>query len=316
MRLFSLLSLPVLLFTLTGCTDVRRRLSPDLLAADASGTAETRFAAHSSQSDGLISAESPSPMLMPDALGLVSGMEISTGHLSMLAVSGQPATVTAAYLQKGWLAPTCAVLAVSSDACSMLRRGKLPAPEQLRAAVSEGLLPARTADTVVGDMQSGSGVTAFPTVCDSRLTLVLCEDDTLGVSLSENACRGLALLGRRWDTFCFSAEGTPCSVKRARLRIHAAQEGETLSFSVGGTVTCETVSPDAVKSSLTEMLLSALRETAQDSGADLCFLRECAVRDHIPDAADCPLSVWRDRLRSANYSAEITVRQTRFVQGA
>ena len=54
-----LLLLPALL--LTACTDIRTRLSPDLLAAD-TGT-ELRLAAHTTQDDTLITAYAAAPEL-------------------------------------------------------------------------------------------------------------------------------------------------------------------------------------------------------------------------------------------------------------
>ena len=309
---YALLLPAALCMLLSGCTDIRSRLSPDLLAVDAG--ARTALAAHSSQAGGLITAETSSPLLMPDALRISSGAEISTGHLSLLIVSGQPGSVTAAYLQRGWLAPTCAVFAVPEDACGMLADGRIPAAEQLQAAVSAGLLPCRTADAVTGDLLCGSGVTAFPSLDGGRLTLALCQGDALCGTLSQSACRGLALLGRRWDTFTFSADGAACSVRRTRLKIGAAREDTRLHFTVTGTVCCETVSPDAAAAACEEMLCAALTETAQQAGADLCFLRENALRCGIGEAADCTPDAWQEMLRSAAYSAEITVTPARFVQ--
>ena len=65
-------ALPLCLM-LTACTDVRTRLSPDLLAADA-GTV-WHFAAHTTQSDRIIAAETPVPVLFPDALQNAAGAE-------------------------------------------------------------------------------------------------------------------------------------------------------------------------------------------------------------------------------------------------
>jgi hypothetical protein len=59
MKIIPLLFIPLLL---TGCTDIRRRLSPDLLAVHTGETVS--FAAHTSQEDALIAAEAEDPLLL------------------------------------------------------------------------------------------------------------------------------------------------------------------------------------------------------------------------------------------------------------
>ncbi|MBQ1917526.1 MAG: hypothetical protein II175_00030, partial [Schwartzia sp.] len=51
---------------LTGCTDIRTRLLPDILAVDFAE--QVQFAAHTSQETGIISAAAETALQMPEAL--------------------------------------------------------------------------------------------------------------------------------------------------------------------------------------------------------------------------------------------------------
>ena len=290
MKIIPLLFIPLLL---TGCTDIRRRLSPGLLAVHTGATVS--FAAHTSQEDALIAAEAEDPLLLTDALGRAAGAEISTGHLSMLAVSGDPCGVTETYLQAQDLAPTCTVLAVDRNACDALRSGSLPEPDQIEAAVQTGMLPCRTADAVIGDLWGGSGVTALTACRGDALTAALYADGQCCGTLSEDACRGLALLGGRYETFAFDAAGTAFRIRHALLRIsvHMADRPE---ITVSGEIRTEPPLTDAAEKRLAEMLDAALRETVCAAGADLLFLREAALRDGLPAARDCSQAEWRRML--------------------
>lgn len=288
---------------LPGCTDVRTRLSPDVLAVDIGSP--TKIAAHTTQDEAVILAEAESPLLLTDALQITAGAEISTGHLSMIAVQGNPCEVLTDALQKQYLAPTCMVLAVPQSACGLMRTGSLPSPDQLQTAVDTGQLPFRTADAVVGDLWGGSGITALHTLSGDGLTLMLRDTDREYGTLSESACRGLALLGKRWTSFSFAADGIACEVKRTDLHISADLRENTLCFTVSGSISCDTENRAAASETLTEMLHAALAETISN-GADLLFLREIAIRDRIPDADICTQAQWREMLRGAE--CEIAIR--------
>lgn len=299
----TLLLLIPLMLMLSACTDIRTRLSPDLLAADA-GTV-WHFAAHTSQNDRIITADTPVPLLFPDALQNAAGADISAGHLSVLAVSGNPCTFLTDALQSGLLAPTCAVLSVPERACSMLQNGTLPDAAVLRTAAETGQLPLRTADTVTGDLWSTAGITAIPYTDGSCLTLMLWDAERSYGCLSESACRGLALLGRHRRQFAFAAGETACSVTQTRLRLSAAETGRQLHITVSGTVHISPACPEA-KAVLRNMLLSALEETAGRCGADLLFLHETALRCGIPQNKISSRTEWQEMLKNAAFSVHIS----------
>ena len=287
---------------LTGCTDIRTRLLPDILAVDLHSPLQ--FAAHTSQETGIISAEAETALQMPDALRNASGAEISTGHLTMLAVSGNPCGIVEAYFQEQMLAPTCAVLSVPADACALLRSGGLPEPEMLEAAAETGLLPCRTADAILADLWGGSGITAVCTADTNGLTLALwTESECCGV-LSADACRGLALLGKRRRSFAFAAAGSTYRLISDALQIRITQD-DRLHIAVTGTVRTAPSLTQAASDRLTEMLHAALDETACAAGADLLFLREHAIRCKISDARSCTQSAWRGMLQSAEYTVAL-----------
>ncbi|MBQ3940133.1 MAG: hypothetical protein II723_03385 [Oscillospiraceae bacterium] len=296
---------------LTGCRDIRNRLSPDVLAVDAG--IRTRFAAHISQDAAVLSASADSPLLMPDALQTASGAEIEAGHLSLLAVSGSPCAFLRDYADRQWLAPTCQVLYVPASACDALSGGQLPSAQQIAAAVAAGQIPCRTADAVLSDLLGGSGITAVCCLRQDAVSLILADDSGTLDPLPDSACRGLALLGKRWDTFSFAISGGICTVTQLRARIHAAEDSQQqLTFTLDAAVTCRTGAPAAAEAVLRQMLLDALTETAQKAGADLLLLREAAVRDGISDAGSCAASDWQQRLRSAVYRAEIRLKTDAF----
>ena len=294
--LLCLLCLPLL----TGCTDIRTRLLPDILAVD-QGT-PVRFAAHTSQETGITAAQAETALLMPDALRNASGAEISTGHLTLLAVSGNPVSVLEAYFQAQMLAPSCIVLSVAADACGQLREGRLPSPAQLQSAAETGQLPHRAADTVLADLWGGSGITAVCTAKQSGLTLSLWSQEGCLGELSGDACRGLALLGRRYSDFSFASDGITYRLKPASVRIEAEQRS-TLHIVL--TVTAEAEPPLTAPAAgrLTEMLTAAVTETAGIQGADLLFLREYAIRSGITAARNCSQAEWRTMLQAAEYTA-------------
>lgn len=287
---------------LTGCTDIRTRLLPDILAVDFAE--QVQFAAHTSQETGIICAAAETALQMPEALRNAAGAEISTGHLTMLAVSGNPCAVLEAYFQAQMLAPTCAVLSVPADACGQLRAGELPAPAQLAAAAETGLLPDRTADAVLADLWGGSGVTAVCTAAEAGLTLTLWTASGCCGTLSEDACRGLALLGKRKKSFAFAAEGITYRIVSDALALQVT-ERETLHIAVTGTICTEPPLTDAAAHRLTEMLTAAVTETACAHGADLLFLREHAIRSGISAARSCSQEEWRSLLRSADCSVTL-----------
>ena len=295
-HLLCILAAPALL--LSGCTDIRERLLPDLLAVDTG--LPVRFAVHASQDEAVITAAAESALLMPEALQNTAGTEISTGHLTMLAVSGNPCAVIEEYLQAQYLAPTCTVLCVPRSACSMLKNGTLPSPAEIQTAADTGMLPCRTADSVIGDLWGGSGVTALPATVNGSLTLIIADRQQTCGTLSEDACRGLALLCGRWKTFAFTAEETAYRLRSSRFALKIVPEQGHLLLTVSGAVTAEPPLSAAAYARLTDMLQAAVTETAIRYGADILFLHETALHDGITDAA-VSQEMWRDQLRNAEY---------------
>ncbi len=295
----SMLPLMLCMTLLTGCTDIRTRLLPDILAVDPEKP--VKFAAHTSQESAVIPAQAESLLQMPEALKNASGAEISTGHLSMLAVSGNPVSVLEACFHAQILAPTCTVLSVPSDACGRLAAGSLPEPKQIQSAVETGLLPCRTADAVLADVWGGSGITAVCTVLHDGLTLTLYAPDQCCAVLSEDACRGLALLGQRCKSFAFAAEDITYRLQSVQVHIKVTK-ADTLQIALSGMIRSEPPLTDAAASRLTEMLSAAVYETAIRCGADLLFLREYAIRSGVSEARSCSQAQWRDLLRHAEYS--------------
>ena len=299
-----LILLPAL--TLTACTDIRTRLTPDLLAADTGSV--IRLAAHTTQENELITAETCAPALLPEALQNASGAEIAAGHISMLLICGNPCALLETALQMQWLPPSGAVVSLPESACDALREGTAPSAGQLDAAAETGQLPYRPADAVLGDLISGSGITALHTAETSRLTLSLWDAEQQYGTLSETACRGLALLGNRWKTFSFPCGDSVCSIRRTALHTAVTQQDGGLCVTVSGSVSAETDDPAAAEQRLTEMLTAALYETARDAGADLLFLREYAVRGGVRTAIRCEPAEWAAMLHGAEYRVCISVR--------
>lgn len=301
-----MLLLPLLTVLLTGCTDLTKRLSPDLLAADTGKT--VRLAAHTTQESAVITAETADIRLLPEALQNAAGAEIAPGHITMLLICGNPCALLETALQQQWLPPTGSVLLLPESACDALCSGEYPAAEQLTAAAETGLLPYRSADTVLGDLWGGSGITALHTAENGRLTLLLHDSDRQYGTLSEAACRGLALLGNRWNSFSFACGDTACRLRRTRLQIRVTEQDGRLRIAVSGTVFAEQDMPDGAEQILTGMLTAALDETARAAGADLLFLRESAVRAGIRRAKTCTQAEWAALLRDAAYTVRISVR--------
>ena len=302
--------LPLLLMPLLlcGCTDIRTRRSPDLLAADIGDS--IRLAAHATQSDEIITAETDAIPLLPEALQNASGAEVSPGHISLLLIHGEPCTLLETALEQQWLPPTAAVLCLTESACDALRDGSAPDADRLTAAAETGQLPRRTADTVLGDLLNGSGITAFPAEDHGRLTLLLRDRAQAYGTLSENACRGLALLGNRWKQFRFPCGESVCTVRKAPLKISVTAQDGRLRITVSGKILADTDAPETAAQLLTGMLSAALHETARDTGADVLFLREYAVRGRIRAAVTCAPAEWAAVLRHAEYRTEITVSPT------
>lgn len=287
---------------LTGCTDIRSRRSPDVLALD-----NACAAMHAAQDDEIITAEIMHPLLYREALENKAGAEISPGHLSLLMLSGNPAEVLPELLRAQEIAPTCKVLYVPEDACGLLMSGDAPTAGQLDAAASTGMLPPRTADLVFGDLCGGSGVSAMPARLHGDLTLVLLDADGVQQALPQTACRGLALLTERFDSFSFDADGAPCSVRSTDLQISAAIEHDVLCFTVSGSIRVSTAHRPAAELLLNEMICSALTETAQGAGADLLFLYETACKSRLPGIRSCTQAQWREMLTAAAYRCDLRV---------
>lgn len=293
---------------LTGCTDIHTRLLPMVLAID---TAESvQFAAQASEDSKIISAHAETALQLRDALKNASGAEVSTGHLSMLAISGNPCGILQDLFQAQLLVPTCSVLYVAADACNQLKDGNLPNPTQLQAAVETGLLPERTADIVLADLWGGSGITAICTQHADDLTLALISPDGCCGILSDDACRGLALLGKRKKSFVLAADGITYRLTSDTLQIRLSQP-DTLKIEISGTVTTEPPLTEAAANRLHDMLAAALNEAARTHGADLLFLREHAIRSGVSDARNLSQAQWRKLLRNAEYSVSLNAQVSR-----
>lgn len=310
-RILLIINSILLLLPLCACTDVRERLSPDVLAVDLHRDGSAAFAIRCAQDAAEpITASGDSPLMLCTALRTAAGKEIDAGHISLLLLHGNPAAVLPDYLAMQVLMPTSAVLLCRGTSVTHTAYD----PAQLRAAVDAGMLPARTADLILGDLQNGSGVSAAPCLSGDTLTLALCGDTDGFPMLSEDACRGLALLGGRWKTFAFRAGDTAASVVRKDLRMTAAEDGDALHFTLTGTVTCKPEGNPAAdwlpaaQSALEKMLAAACKEPLESGGADLLLLRETAVRDGIPGAADCTASAWRTRLLQSDFTVDVTAK--------
>ena len=223
----------------------------------------------------------------------------------MLLICGNPCELLETALQKQWLPPSGAAVSLPESACNALRNGTAPTPGQLAAAAETGQLPYRPADTVLGDLLGGSGITALHTAENGHLTLSLWDRQQQYGTISVNACRGLALLGNRWKTFSFACADGVCRVRRAVLHTAVTEQDGAFCVTVSGTVTAETDDPAAAEHSVTEMLSAALHETARDAGADLLFLREYAIRSGVTEARFCSQAQWRDMLRHAECSISL-----------
>lgn len=291
MRKYHLI-LPLCTLLLTGCADIRNRISPDALAISAD-----TLAMHVSGEEGVITAHGD-PLNFPDAMCAAAGAEISPGHIAVLTLSEHPAEILPRYLQNGWLAPTAQVL-YAADAVSLLQTAP-PSADDLKAAADTGCIPPRTADAVLSDLLGGSGVTALTAYTKDGFRLAVFSDAEFLGTLSDSACRGLALLCGRYRTFTVSDSACCVSVEHAAPDMHAALSGDRLQITVSGTFRCKLRrGAIADAQNLINMLLTdALTETVTQYGADLLNLQERA------DACAYSSEQWRGILRNAVISAD------------
>lgn len=305
-KLIALLLLPL---PLMGCTDVRGRISPDVLAVSVKNDGTADISARCSGDDDTLHAHAESPLTLCPALQTAAGKAVDAGHVSLLCLDGDPAALLPDYLAMQVLMPTTEVLW-----CRALPDA-LPDVSLLRTAVAAGLLPARTADRILGDLQNGSGVSAVPTMKNGALTLALCDETGICGTLPTEACRGLALLGKRWQGFTFPAGAGAVTVLRTHFRLTADMTDGHLRYRLTGWVRCQ---PEGLPQEhwvqdaervLTEMLVSACEIPVHTAGADLLLLRETAIRDGIPDSAACTPAEWRARLMTAEFAVQIEVRR-------
>lgn len=276
---------------LTGCTDLRTRISPDILAADAGETC--RFAAHTAQLEKPLSAEAALPALMPEALSEAAGAEISCGHVSLLALSGEQACeMLETAFRARWIPPDSAVLLVPDGACALLDSG-VPESSDIQTAVKDGLLPPRTAGTVLGDLREGSGISAAHGWNGTGLTAMLFAGNMPPAALSPDACRGLALWCGRWEHFRFAEGGTAYTLRYCTPAVSVSLADEKLRLDIRASFA---VQPDdqTGRDVIKRMLLSAVTETAWQ-GADILYLRERAAREGICTTQEA----WRSLLCGA-----------------
>jgi len=280
---------------LAGCADIRNRVSPDALAVNGN-----LLAVHISGRDGTVTAECD-PLAFPDAIAAAAGAEISPGHVSVFILSTEPAHILPAYLQNGWIAPTAQVVS-APDAAALLNDDP-PSAEAIKAAAETGLIPPRTADTVLGDLLGGSGVTALTSYTANGFRLDIWDNADICGTLSESACRGLALLCGRCRTFTAADADCCFTVEHADPLIRAEMYGDILHISVSGTFRCgmRRGSLSDAEHLLREMLSAALTESVTQHGADLLQLQERAY------AGAYSRTAWRKILRDAAIRTDITV---------
>ncbi|MBR5405726.1 MAG: hypothetical protein IK107_05475 [Oscillospiraceae bacterium] len=291
------LFLPMLALLLTGCADIRGRVSPDALAVNSDPPA---LAMHISEEAGTVTAAAE-PENFPDAMRAAAGAEVSTGHISVLLLHANPADILPDYLDAGWLAPTAQVVYCEKDAVSLLLNTP-PSADEIKAAAETGLLPPRTADAVLADLLGGSGVTALTAYTAEGYRLAVWDTEECCGLLSADACRGLALLCGKYRSFTYSDAELCFAVEHASPVIRAKLSGGVLHISVTGTFRCSVRKGEqsAVQPALTRLLTAALTETVTQHGADLLALQERAGAGGISPAD------WREILRTATVGIDVS----------
>lgn len=282
---------------LTGCTDIRSRRYADILAV----TSGKEYSA-SLRCDGeetWYTAAAAAPKLLPTALENELGAQLSMGHLGLLMLQGDTLEPLTALLDDGQLVPTCPVL-LCPKTSQVERFVDSNLAAQLQRSMETGLLPRRTVGDVYGDLRSAARITLLPCLVEDALTLAVSDGAQTLAILSEDACRGAALLCGRWDHFAFvemrGASPETIRLKSCKCKLHMEQKGERLVLSVELSPEVESGDAELARTAVCRMLRAYFQEAVTDCAADACFLEETALRCgiSIPDTA-----AWRALLRDA-----------------
>lgn len=294
----------------SGCSaEVRERAYAQILAVH-TGT-RVQGAVRYDEESAPAAATAKTPVLLLDALQSESGKSLYTGHLSMLLLSGGPYQAVADYTAGQWLSPECMVLYTAQNAANLLENSDADYEAMLRQAVSTGKLPPCNAASIFGEWHSGTGVAAIPYYKQEALSLALCAVDGRVTVLSQDACMGLALMADAWEHFSvpIAAEKSiaAVTVSNADMVLSLAEQEGQLQISLRCKTKCKAAAAEmgedpqaAAEAAIGDLLAAAMHETLSN-GADLCYLREAAIRDGITWAKTASREHWRDALQQAVY---------------
>lgn len=291
-----------------GCqAEVRERAYAEILAVhtEARVQGSVRYDAESAP----VTAIADTPALLTEALQTESGKSLYTGHLSMLLLSGDPRRAFTDLTAGQWLSPDCTVLYTGQNAANLLAKDDTDYEAKRRQAVATGQLPPYDVADVFGHWTSGTGVAALPYYRQEAFTVILWAENASAAVLSQNACRGLALIADEWETFSFAvgASAAAFALTKADIIMRLWENDGRLEISLHCKAKCKPSSADmgadpqeAVEHALSDFLTAAMHETLS-AGADLFCLREAAIRDGISWAKDAAQGQWRDALQQAVY---------------
>lgn len=293
----------------SGCSaEVRERAYAQILAVH-TGT-RVQGAVRYDEESAPAAATAKTPVLLLDALQSESGKSLYTGHLSMLLLSGDPYRAFADYTAGQWLSPECMVL-YTENAANLLENSDTDYEAMLRQAVSTGKLPPCNTASIFGEWHSGTGVAAIPYYKQEVLTMALCAADGRVTVLSEEASMGLALMADVWEHFSVPITAgksiAAVTVSKADIVLSFAEHEGQLQISLRCKTKCKAASAEmgedpqtAAENAIGDLLTAAMHETLSN-GADLCYLREAAIRDGIAWAKNASQEQWRDALQQAVY---------------
>lgn len=297
-----------------GCrAEVRERAYAEVLAVhtEARVKGTVRYDTESAP----VTGTADTPALLTEALQTESGKSMYTGHLSMLLLSGEPQRTFADLTAGQWLSPNCLVLYTAQNAANLLAKEDTDYEAKLRQATATGQLPSYDAADVFAHWTSGTGIAALPYYRQETFAIALCAEDAPVAVLSQNACRGLALLADEWETFSLAVVGqvhtAAVALTQADMVMRLSENDGQLSIALHCKAKCKPSSADmgdapqqAAEQALSDLLAAAMHETLS-AGADLCCLREAAIRDGISWAKEASQTQWRDALQQATYTITV-----------
>ncbi len=316
-RIFALLWILICTAFLCGCTEVRDRAYISSLAVH---TEESCLGTlRDSSGETAFSAAADTPVLLLDALQVETQKTLYTGHLSLIMLSGNMITALQDFLSGQWLTPSCEVLYTTENAALLLAQNDTDYALQLQAAVQTGILPLRNAAVIAGDLKCGTGITAIPCLQNDTLCLSLWNAQQQSAILSEDACRGLALIGNDWKTFRFAVKGNDAkqyavSVLHSSTEFSFAKGEAALQVQLMLKAKCkpesygQTAWQNAAKQTLETFLTAAMQETAVQ-GADLCYLIEGILRDGCALFSAPTQEQWQELLRTAEYHISVSIEE-------